>query len=362
GSTTSPSFSYPTNDPSSSGDILPVASPQYLPAFDAPDFTPKQEIPKGPIDRGTVKFNIQDYPDTWKTPSGEHEEIQAAVAAIDWDHVPKAPIRSADPATGDLIMKDYDVGDDEYCWWSATGCVKPKTQYIPEDAHICSEPGDWGLTFDDGPLNPRKVVIDQSEDGIDEYAEPYLYDFLADQQIRSTLFYVGSNVATYPEAAKRAFDAGHHLCLHTWSHVAMTTLKNEEVVAELYWALRAVKEATGATSRCWRPPFGDVDDRVRAIAHQMGLTTVLWSKDSQDWQMPSMSNEGVMERETIDGYFQQWIDERQAGNDTHGHIGLQHELNEETIGMAEKWVPKLKEVFNVKPIHECTAIGKPYWE
>ena len=66
---------------------------------------------------------------------------------------------------------------------------------------------------------------------------------------------MGSNVATYPEAAKRAFDAGHHLCLHTWSHVPMTTLKNEEVVAELYWNLRAIKEATGATSRCWRRKF-----------------------------------------------------------------------------------------------------------
>ena len=94
----------------------------------------------------------------------------------------------------------------------------------------------------------------------------------------------------------------------------------------------------------------------------MGLATVLWSKDSQDWQMPSMSNEGQLERETIDGYFQQWIDERYVGNDTHGHIGLQHELNEETIGMAEKWVPQLKGAFNVKPIHECTPAGKPYWE
>ena len=43
-------------------------------------------------------------------------------------------------------------------------------------------------TFDDGPLNPRKAVIDQSPDGIDEYAEPYLYDFLADQNQRATLF------------------------------------------------------------------------------------------------------------------------------------------------------------------------------
>ncbi|KAI9497133.1 hypothetical protein BDB00DRAFT_756910 [Zychaea mexicana] len=357
-----PSFPTPTNDPSSTRDILPVSSPHYMPVFNEPDFTPKEQTPTGPIERGTVKFKIESYPDTWKTPSGDHEEVQAAIAAINWDKVPKAPVRTADKGTGDLDMKSYDVGDDEYCWWSATGCVKPKAQYIPEDAHICNEPGDWGLTFDDGPLNPRKDVVANSPDGIDEFAEPYLYDFLAEQGTRATLFYVGSNVVTYPEAAKRAFDAGHHLCLHTWSHVAMTTLKDEEVVAELYWALRAVKEATGATSKCWRPPFGDVDDRVRAIAHQMGLTTVLWSRDSNDWNLPSMTNKGQLEPETVDGYFSQWIDERMAGNETHGHIGLQHELNEVTIGMAEKWLPKLKEAFSIKPIHECTAVGMPYWE
>lgn len=66
----------------------------------------------------------------------------------------------------------------------------------------------------------------------------------------------------------------------------MTTQSNEQVVAELYWTLRAIKEVTGVTTRCWRPPYGDVDDRVRAIASQMGMTTVLWDEDTDDWNMP----------------------------------------------------------------------------
>lgn len=66
---------------------------------------------------------------------------------------------------------------------------------------------------------------------------------------------VGSNVVTFPDAAKRGFQSGHGICLHTWSHSAMTTLTNEQIVAELYWALRAVKHATGVTSRCWRRKF-----------------------------------------------------------------------------------------------------------
>jgi peptidoglycan/xylan/chitin deacetylase (PgdA/CDA1 family) len=52
----------------------------------------------------------------------------------------------------------------------------------------------------------------------------------------------------------------------TWSHPAMTAQTHEEAVAEFYWALRAIKEATGVTPKCCRPPQGDVDDRIRSIA------------------------------------------------------------------------------------------------
>ena len=110
-------------------------------------------------------------------------------------------------------------------------------------------------------------------------------------------------------------------------------------------------------------PYGDVDDRVRSIAHQMGLATVLWDRDSNDWKLESKSNKGELDPESVDNYFRQWIGDSQAGNDTlHGHIGLQHELNEVTIGLTEKWLPDLRETFNVKPVHECANIGKPYWE
>jgi hypothetical protein len=46
----------------------------------------------------------------------------------------------------------------------------------------------------------------------------------------------------------------------------MTSLTNEQLVAEFYWSLRAIKEATGVTTKCWRP--------VSLICH-IGLSTFL---------------------------------------------------------------------------------------
>lgn len=110
-------------------------------------------------------------------------------------------------------------------------------------------------------------------------------------------------------------------------------------------------------------PYGDVDDRVRAIAHQMGLTTVLWDYDSEDWKLPSSAGNGMIKPEVVDGYFTKWIEKRKSGNDTeHGHITLQHEINEATVGIAEKWLPRIQGVFDVKPLNECTSMKQLYWE
>jgi peptidoglycan/xylan/chitin deacetylase (PgdA/CDA1 family) len=41
----------------------------------------------------------------------------------------------------------------------------------------------------------------------------------------------------------------------------------------------------GVTPTCWRPPFGDIDDRIRAIAAALGLQSILWKYDSFDWKV-----------------------------------------------------------------------------
>lgn len=60
----------------------------------------------------------------------------------------------------------------------------------------------------------------------------------------------------------------------------MTSFSNEVAFAELYYTQQAIKELLGVTPTCWRPPFGDVDNRIRLIAAGLNLTTIVWSDDS----------------------------------------------------------------------------------
>ncbi|PHZ13500.1 glycoside hydrolase/deacetylase [Rhizopus microsporus ATCC 52813] len=339
--------------------ILAVQSPTWLPDFPVPSGV-NSGYPTGApnitdsLSRTTL--NLSAYPEPWGEPSTTHPEIKAVIKAIDWSKVPKAPVRKA-KSNGDLDMAGYDASKDPYCWWSDSNCVTPKVSYLPKDIYMCPNAGDWGLNYDDGPYNPSD---DDKE--LNKYAEPELYNFLAkNKNQKATLFYIGSNVATYPEAARRALNDGHVLCVHTWSHPQMTAQTNEQVVAQLYWTLRAIKEATGITTRCWRPPYGDVDDRVRAIAWQMGMQTILWDEDTNDWNMPGDGG-GNLSPSKVDGYFEGWIKSQQSGKETHGHIVLEHELNNATVKMTEKWLPKLQETFNVNTIQHCMNISQPYWE
>ena len=51
-------------------------------------------------------------------------------------------------------------------------------------------------------------------------------------------------------------------------------------MSELGWTMQLISDLNGGRlPRYWRPPFGDVDNRVRAIAKGVfGLETVVWNK------------------------------------------------------------------------------------
>ncbi|KAI9473590.1 MAG: hypothetical protein EXX96DRAFT_487746 [Benjaminiella poitrasii] len=321
-------------------------------------FPADEDIHAGPLSSGRAILDLKSYPEVNKQPSPHHPEVLAVLKQLDFTWIPNTAPRKVKNWVMDTTL--YDASKDPDCWWSATLCKTPKLGYIPEDISICPQKGDWGLNFDDGPYRISWPKSEQEK----MYDQPRFYNFLVSSgKQKATLFFVGSNIIRFPEAAQRSLNDGHTICSHTWSHPQMTTLTNEEVVAQLYWTQKAIKETLGITPKCWRPPYGDVDDRVRAIAWQMGMRTFLWDQDSNDWSLVANSATSHLQVKMIDSYFEQWIKNRMIGNDTdHGHITLQHENSNATILLSEKWLPKIQASFRVMPIHQCLNDPHPYWE
>lgn len=223
--------------------------------------------------------------------------------------------------------------------------MHPKAAGIAPDVYECPEPDTWGLTYDDGPNCSHNAF----------------YDYLLEQKQKATMFYIGSNVMDWPLEAQRGIVDGHHICVHTWSHQYMTAFPDEQVFAELYYTAKAIKDVVGVTPRCWRPPFGDVDDRVRAIAQGLGLSTVIWTDDTDDWEILPM---GTKPTSVIDANYNSIFSKAQAGAyATQGAIVLTHEISNGTMQEAIKMYPTIKQNFkNVVPLTACLNETNPYPE
>lgn len=130
----------------------------------------------------------------------------------------------------------------------------------------------------------------------------------------------------------------------------MTALTSDEVFAELYYTIQAIKLATNVTPSCWRPPFGDVDDRVRAIANALGLQTIIWQYDSNDWKV---GINGVTQ-DTVNQNYQKLVDAANSGTfASQGAIMLTHELNNYTMQTAMDWYDRLNDAFDVRCLLPC---------
>jgi len=245
---------------------------------------------------------------------------------------------------GSTINETYNAAADPDCWWTATKCTTPKIAGLPSDVSSVPEPRVMGYGFDDGPNCTHNVF----------------YDFLASENQKATLYYIGSNVMDWPLEGQRGVADGHEICAHTWSHRYMTAFASEDAFAELWYSMRAIKLVTGVTPTCWRPPYGDVDDRIRYIANALGLQTIIWRFDSNDWRV-GINNVTAAD---VDTDYQLFINNLTAGNfNTTGAIMLTHELNNFTMSEAVKWYPQLKSSFDyLVPVGVALNKTYPYQE
>ncbi len=128
------------------------------------------------------------------------------------------------------------------------------------------------LTFDDGP-HPELT--------------PKLLDILRQQGVRATFFVLGSNVAKYPEIARRIVAEGHEIANHSYNHPALTKLGAARMNDEVGKTCDIIEQATGRRPLSIRPPYGALNATVEhALLQNYGLNVVLWSVDPLDWKRP----------------------------------------------------------------------------
>lgn len=198
-------------------------------------------------------------------------------------------------------------------WWTCGGYTRAT------DITACPDKMTWGVSFDDGP----------------GFYTQELLNYLGSKNLTSTFFVIGSRVVERPQVLVEEYMAGHEIAVHTWSHRPLTMLTTEQVVAELGWSRKSIKDVLGVTPTLMRPPFGDIDDRVRAISLAMGMVPVIWTStgtgatfDTNDWKVPGGIVTGTQSFATFEAIL---------GNATMlntGFVVLEHDLYAQTVDLA----------------------------
>ena len=157
------------------------------------------------------------------------------------------------------------------------------------------------LTFDDGPSSKYTAQ---------------LLDGLKERGVKVTFFMLGEMASYNPKLVKRAYEEGHEIACHSWSHPDLTTLKESEIKKELNDTFQELDKACGTgADYLLRPPYGATNSKV---LNTVNVPIVNWSMDSLDW---SLRNEKKVREKIVDEVYD-------------GCIILCHDIHKTTIPAA----------------------------
>jgi peptidoglycan/xylan/chitin deacetylase (PgdA/CDA1 family) len=128
------------------------------------------------------------------------------------------------------------------------------------------------LTFDDGPGRYTNQVL----------------DILKQYGVHATFCIIGEQVKAQASVIKRIVREGHTLCNHTWSHdEKLRTRTPAQIASQLSRTNDAIRAIVpGARIEYFRNPGGEFSPLTMSIAAGMGMRSLYWSVDPDDWQQP----------------------------------------------------------------------------
>ena len=181
-----------------------------------------------------------------------------------------------------------------------------------------------------------KQVAFTFDDGPGEFTEELL-DILAEYNVKATFFLIGQEIPNYPDAVKRMNEMGCEIGNHSYDHKDFTTLKPEEIASKIQSVNDLITSLTGQEATLLRPPYGNINDDVRAVSK---LPMVLWSVDTLDWKTQNTDS----------------IVEETMNNIQDGSVVLMHDIYKTTLEAVKILIPRLlDEGYELLTVHELAA-------
>ncbi|KAK2052915.1 polysaccharide deacetylase [Colletotrichum caudatum] len=222
---------------------------------------------------------------------------------------------------------------------AASSATAPAT-IIPYGVAIssCTVPGDFALTFDDGPFTYTSHVL----------------DLLAEAGAKATFFVNGQNfgdINDFQDVVKRMDAEGHQIGSHTFDHADLATLGDADIITEMVTLEDALINIVGKYPTYMRPPYFSWNDNTLSILKALEYHVIHADIDTLDY-----ANNAPLGNLTSVGLFEEGVNDG-------GSISLAHDVHQNT---AEYLVPEFLRIIKEKNLRavtvgECLGDPKANW-
>jgi len=137
------------------------------------------------------------------------------------------------------------------------------------------------LTFDDGPVNT---------------ITPQILDILHENDVQATFFCLGEYVNKNKEITKRAYDEGHTIASHTYTHRKAMFSSLDKFKEEIEKTGQVIEEVTGEKPKYFRVPYGTkLSQTYKDYLDSEGYTLVSWNCESNDSRSGKLTSDYVLQ-------------------------------------------------------------------
>lgn len=150
-----------------------------------------------------------------------------------------------------------------------------------------------GEMYINGPTTEKRVAL-TFDDGPDSSITPRVLDILKNNNVKANFFFLGTQIEYFPEVVKRAFNEGHLILNHSFNHPHFTELNPQGIKNQIIYTEERIRSIIGKRPSLVRPPYGETNERVLAVARETKNKIVIWSTDSMDW-VPGIEKQEVIQ-------------------------------------------------------------------
>ena len=162
--------------------------------------------------------------------------------------------------------------------------------------------------------------------------------------IKISCFFTGRYVEGNSDMVRFIRDGGHDIGNHSLTHPHNTGLDLHKRYVQITRSQEVFRKTVDVSPTMYRPPFGEYSQDIKAFALAEGMTTTMWTIDSQDWNTSRSED---------------WVFTHVTNRVDPGCVVLFHNDGVHTLAVLKRLIPWcLERGYRFVPISELMTLGK----